>query len=333
MDALGIVTLIGADEMNLVVGRLARSPYTKYLPLLGAYTVAGNSITKPLPGFAAYNITDRIMATDVTGWFGRWLMKQDLSSTSTWINISVSKKRTERHARAEFASALIGLLTMGPPLTLAVLIYDWWGLANYVSMIVSVLVRLIVVEENWKALDTAADGAIVKTAQPVKTFWTLPDGNAVTIIAPRGVIMDCLLTTPRPPNLHLYNAARGLGWAAFAVHCVSLGMATLVSQILTVVLLLGSTILVARKFLDDDLHVGRRLQFQRTDFPGKEFRSAALARLNLTSDEERSMVAWNLFPHLSNELWWERYHKCKKDYGVEGFKRWDQIMAERTDLV
>ena len=67
MDALGIVTLLGADEMDAMVGRLVRTPYTNYLPLLGAYTVAGNSITKPLPGYAVYNITDGIKATDVAG--------------------------------------------------------------------------------------------------------------------------------------------------------------------------------------------------------------------------------------------------------------------------
>ncbi|MCJ1370639.1 hypothetical protein MMC20_001852 [Loxospora ochrophaea] len=222
---------------------------------------------------------------------------------------------------------------MGPLVTLSVLMWDWWGFANCVSMIISILVRIIVVRENQKALDAAAEGALAKTADPVKTWWTLPDGNAVTISVPRGIVMDCLLTTPRPPNLRFYNAARSFGWAAFAVHVVSLGMAALFSQLLTVVLLLTATVMVARETFEDNLHVGSRLEFQRTDFPGKEFRAAALARLNLTDEEVNSMVTWSFFPHTSNELWWDRYYKCKKDYGVEGFKKWDKIMAQRTDRV
>ena len=47
IDAMGLVTILGADEMKMAVGRLVRSPITAWLPLLGAYTVANNQFTEP----------------------------------------------------------------------------------------------------------------------------------------------------------------------------------------------------------------------------------------------------------------------------------------------
>ena len=46
IDALGLVTLLGAEKMDRSIGRLVTSRYFDYLPLLGAYTVAGNRITE-----------------------------------------------------------------------------------------------------------------------------------------------------------------------------------------------------------------------------------------------------------------------------------------------
>lgn len=66
IDALGIVTFLGAEQIDQAVGRLARNRFTSCLPLLGAYKIAGNDIVKPIPGFTLYNITDGILATDLT---------------------------------------------------------------------------------------------------------------------------------------------------------------------------------------------------------------------------------------------------------------------------
>jgi len=87
LDALGLVTLLGTQELDIAIGRLVTNHFTEYLPLLGAYIIAGESITKPIPGFVLYNITDGICATDVTGWFARWLMCQKLSPSSSTITI------------------------------------------------------------------------------------------------------------------------------------------------------------------------------------------------------------------------------------------------------
>lgn len=87
IDALGMVTLLGADELNLTIGCLVRNGFTENLPVLGAYVVANNAIRRPLLGFTIYNITDGIMATDVTPWFARWLSCAKLTYSSTTLII------------------------------------------------------------------------------------------------------------------------------------------------------------------------------------------------------------------------------------------------------
>jgi hypothetical protein len=71
LDALGLVTLLRAGQVNEAVGRLIQSPYVRHLPLAGAYTVACNAIVKPYPELALYNISDGIYATDLACWFCR----------------------------------------------------------------------------------------------------------------------------------------------------------------------------------------------------------------------------------------------------------------------
>jgi hypothetical protein len=330
IDALGLVTLLGVDELNLAIGRLARNSFTEYLPLLGGYIIANNSFVKPTPGFSVYNITDGIMATDVTGWFARWLTCQQLTWSSTTIRISGVSRRTAQVGK-EFISSLIGLVTLAPVLVFTCIMGDWWGFANTLSMLISVVVRRIVVGQNRLALDKATENAVAMSVDTVKTFWTLPDGKAVTIIAPRGILIGCLLTTPRPPNPRLYNYSRILGWIGFGCHVITLGMATLFCQLLSVTLLLTATTIVAKRVGDDEYRIGSNLYIERRDSEGRDFRAAAYARLELTMKEEASMVAWNLFPHKSNEEWWNKYETCKGSEAAKGFANWDQILARKSE--
>jgi hypothetical protein len=59
IDALGLVTILGVTEVDYAVGRLVQSYFTDCLPLLGAYTIASNQVTEPIPGFVLYNIHGR----------------------------------------------------------------------------------------------------------------------------------------------------------------------------------------------------------------------------------------------------------------------------------
>lgn len=327
IDALGLVTMLGATEVDLTVGRLVYNRYTEYVPILAGFIIAGDSITKPIPGFVLYNVTDGILATDVTGWFARWLSCQDLTWNSSTLRISVN--RHQRSTRADdFCSIIVALSVMIPLSLMTFLTHDWWGVTNAISMLVSVVVRCMLVKQNRAAVDRAALDGLNMSSAMVKTFWTLPSGKAVTIHVPRGVLIQCLLTSPRPPNPQLYHAARALGWLAFGCHIISLGMAALVNQIISVVVLVVATVLTTWRIGCSEYRTGARLEISRSDDNIlNESRSRAYARLDLSPVEEDSMLAWCLFPQMSNGAWWDKYRRCKAKKDLKAFDSWGQILA------
>jgi hypothetical protein len=88
IDALGIITLLGADEVSHAFGSLATNRYTSFLPTVGAYVFVSNSFTTPIPGFQVYNVDDSIYTTDVPGWFARWLLNQKVKTNATKYVVS-----------------------------------------------------------------------------------------------------------------------------------------------------------------------------------------------------------------------------------------------------
>ena len=70
IDALGLIMLLGADAMRKTLGQLKYSPW-EYFPLLAGHVFADNSIAEPVPGFTLYNISEGIVATDLSAWFTR----------------------------------------------------------------------------------------------------------------------------------------------------------------------------------------------------------------------------------------------------------------------
>jgi len=307
IDALGLVTILGATELDLSLGSLVRNRLTEFLPLLAPFLVAGNNIVSSIPGFAVYNITDGILATDVAGWFARWLLCQKLTWNSTEMRVEIDFKRVYRLENSA-SELVLGVLGISSIVALPILTGDWFGLVNAVSIVLSVLVRLVVVTQNRIAVDCAALAGFEFSEEFIKTFWTIPNGRAVTIYIPRGVLISCLLTTPHPPNPRIYTAARVIGWAAFGCHIIMLGMTTLVNQILTVVVLVTATILASRQIGADQFHLASRLNINRFDHPDPhDSRTSAYVRLNLSATEERKCVAWSLLPHESNQQWWRKY--------------------------
>lgn len=85
IDALGLVTLLGTPEVDNHVGKLVRSRYIEFLPLLGAYVIASDQITDKQPGFQLYNIDKCIFTPDLAGWFTRWLATQDFRTASSYV--------------------------------------------------------------------------------------------------------------------------------------------------------------------------------------------------------------------------------------------------------
>lgn len=292
--------------------------------MLGSYIIASNQFTEPLPSFWLHNITDGIVATDLAGWFCRWLLCQNFTMCSSSISISAAPlSATNRQKRNTISAALFGSLGL-TAIFLPLGIHDWWGFANGIAMLLSVVVRQVVLGQNRLALDRAVEGIQNTLDHPVKVFITLPNGKAISLHTTRGIVIECLLTTPTPPHPRLYDVMRSLGWLAFGIHVVSLGMACLITQLVAVALLISSTIVACRQIGSDPRSVGRRLQLKRVD-SHVPFRAAAYARLELTPAQEHSMVLWNLFPHRSNKVWWNKYRLSK---ATKDFQTWDQVLAQ-----
>jgi hypothetical protein len=305
IDALGLVTILGAAEVDTCIGRLVHDCLTEWLPLLGAYTIASGQMSKPIPGFVLYNITDGVMATDLSCWLTRWLLSLPLTYTASILKVRPVARQLPRQRRLVAGS--IGLVIFLIIVILATVIGDWWGLANAIAMTMSVVVRKAIVGQNRKAIDIAVQKAKKNADQEVKLFITIPSGRSLTIYAPRMIVIYCFLTEPRPPYPRLYWAMRVVGWTSFGIHVIALGMACLFNQIISVCVLAGSSVVAVLQIGDFQSLIGTKLDFDITLGDPNETRTAAYARLKLSAKEEDSMIQWNMFPHKSNEFWWRRY--------------------------
>ena len=315
IDALGLVTMLGTEEVDSAVGRLIENPWVEYLPMLGAFVLAGNRFTQPKSGNVLYNISDGIMATDVAGWLSRWLAAQDLAWNTTTCVWSVSQN-PRSSLRNRLPALMIGCLLNSGLVALSVLVNDWFGFANALSMVTSVFVRSYLVQQNQASLDRKACSLQGRDRDPVKTFCLLADGKAVTLLAPRGMVTKCFLTTPQPESPRLYSIVRYLGWMAFTCHIICIGQSTLFMQILTVVLMVVATVVQVRGIDCDELQLGRHISiYRKNQCPGKDTRTIAYTRLELSSDEEATMLSWSLFPQLSNQRWWDHYKGLKATRG------------------
>ncbi|KAI1448495.1 hypothetical protein F5Y02DRAFT_431292 [Annulohypoxylon stygium] len=311
IDALGLVTMIGAEEVDRAIGRLIFNPWTEYLPLLGAFVIAGNRFIQPIPGVVLYNITDGIMATDVAGWVPRWLAKQDLN-WNTNAYVFSPKQITARNRRIIGQGLIVGSILNSALLVLSVLMEDWFGFANTMALIVSVIVRWYMLEQCRYFLDRSSRDLVDYKEDIVKVFCVLVDGRAVTLFAPRGFVLNGLLTTPQPAHEYLYKTARAFGWLAFGLHVICIGQATLAIQIITVVIMIIATVATIFGIGCDEFSIGRQLHIHSIDTHGLEDRRTVVyARLKLTDQEEQSMLMWGLFPQRNNLDWWARYHRLK----------------------
>lgn len=310
IDALGLVTILGAAEVDISVGRLVHNCLTEWLPLLGAYTVASGQISKPIPGFYLYNITDGIMATDLSCWLTRWLLSYPLTYSATILKVRPVARALTRERR--LTAFLIGLTTSSALIALAAVVKDFWGLANALSMVASIFIRKALVHQNRKGVNIAVNNAKKFPDDVVKLFITLPSGKAVTVYAPRKIVLDCFLTDPVPPHPRMYWILRISGWMSFAIHIISLGMTTLFNQILSVFVLAVSSIIAVLQIGDHHNLIGTQLDFDIYKGDPQETRTPVYARLRLDEQEENSMIQWNMFPHRTNKQWWQRYREIDR---------------------
>ncbi|KAI9373783.1 hypothetical protein BJX61DRAFT_541452 [Aspergillus egyptiacus] len=322
LDALSLITLLGAEQVDRIVGQLVWNRFAEWLPLLASNTIASDQITQPIPGFVLYNITDGIMATDLAGWFARWLLCEDLTPCST--TITITSDYSPQSLGIYLLPSIVGLLAAIPPIVIASLIRDAWSLVATISMALSVITRQLSLYQNRRGLDRSMQSSFKSSDQPVKVFLTIPGGIVVTIRTTRGIVVNSLLTKPCPPHRRFYTATKLIGWLVFGTFVVSLGMASLLCQVMIVCLLLISTTVAGYQIGAQRYRIGRFIGLARND-SAEQFRAATYARLKLTPVEEQCMVDWHLFPQRSNVSWWQKYRQqCAVD---NGFSRWNEILG------
>ncbi|KAF5664291.1 hypothetical protein FHETE_7174 [Fusarium heterosporum] len=305
IDALGLITIFGAEAIRKSIGNFTQSRICEYLPVLGSHVIASNQITDPVPGFVLYNITDGIVATDIAPWFTYWLQSYPITYTATTITLKADGRpmSTARHS----GSLALGVFCTAPLIILTILMGDKWGIANFASMIAMVILRQLMLWELRLSIDKAVEKSIRDPGDDVKALLTLPDGRAVTILGSRAMVVNCLLTDPRPLHPQLYKFFQFVAWIAFGAQAIALGMSTLFHQILCVVIMLSGTFLTAIHIGDLPSRIGTKLHLG-VDLGNPDwFRSPAYARFDLTETEEETMVRWNLMPQRSNKFWWERF--------------------------
>jgi hypothetical protein len=416
IDALGLVTLLGAEEMDRSIGRLVPSLYLDYLPLLGAFVVAGNRFVERKPGFALCNISVGIMTTELAGWFSRWLQTQSFNQVRSIVIWEVGE-RPRRWTSFIVGFLLVGLPVHGVLIALTVLARDWWGFANVISMIASVALRCFQVAQNQAGIDanirSAQEQAEIeskrypakraeyeksmaiykdlhqqgkeKDVEPpiepqdpyaiAKVIVVTEDSKVVTLVVPGYLPKLAFAINPQPPNPYWYEACQWAGWAFFAVHVVSIGMAGLYTQIVTVAVIIVTTVLVAHRVGCEDSRIWEAIRnkwshsdetkpsscwvsstlkatvstyperymdwpeleetkpttvhvvsekdimqqrlgatpvgdLERSSAPKKaERRQDLFAWLNLTAEQDKSLIAWGLIPH-SRE--WQSIYNRKK---------------------
>jgi hypothetical protein len=338
IDALGLVTLLGADEVNQSVGTLQHRHYTEYLPLLAAFVIAGDRFNAEQPGFVLYNLDAGITSTELKGWFTRWLMSQKVNNATTVLEW---QKLDGTRSWDKLVAPALSCVVVMPLLVITVLVGDWYGVGNAVAIIISILTRVYLLSRRRHVRDKAAKPEENKTDEQIvkkRLFVIRSDGRLVTCLVPQSVLFTFVNQDPIPRH-RLYHCARWLCWVALGVQMCILGMCSLFTQIYTVLLLVLSTWWFTSDFFWD---IGRQqkhnttdgsrvttIPFNRdwcvrqTDHPkvttihekpvASDKRQWAWARLNLTAAEEEAMRSWNLFPiEAKNEEWFPQYKDLKE---------------------
>jgi hypothetical protein len=331
IDALGLVTLIGADEVNKSIGRLVQSRYTKFLPLLGAYIMANDQFTTMASGFHLYNVTDAIITTSLSAWLTRWLNSQDLRMSTAVYECSVAPEKTQMSKLSgtktwwNLLAAIIGSVAIGGSLVIAILMRDWWALANALSMAMSVIVRYRLVQENVNALDRAVLDACYGRSdidnshgdlEKVKLLITLADGRMVTMYAPRGLVLEGFTKRLRILRPRFYAYTKAFGWFVFGIHVLTLGQAEFVNQIYAVSLLVLSTWATAKGLGCNESIITDHISAEPVadDHPTADKRMWAYIKLNCSQVEEESLAYWGLLPRKANEKWWEIFKDSEKKW-------------------
>jgi len=222
-----------------------------------------------------------------------------------------------------YHSIVIGFILNGILITFPIILGDWWGLANVIALSTGAMLRVTVIRVLRDAVNFSASKAAFQSQELVKTLWSLPDGTMVTMYTCRGLVTECLLCDAKPRNHNSYRAFQVALWVVFGIHIMSIGMASLPTQILTVIILASSTICVILGFGNDSQAIGSYIQVRRFDQSSSSQSMASMfARLHLTEAEETCMVSWRLMPSTTNQTWWIKYRNNLMKGTEDAFGNW-----------
>ncbi|KAL4779397.1 hypothetical protein BJX76DRAFT_365258 [Aspergillus varians] len=282
IDALGLLTLLGAKEVDVSVGRLARSQWLEYMPLLAGFVFAGDQFRAKQSTFTLYNISSGIVTSNLTAWFTRWMQAQEFELSRSLVYWEVEKV-PRKQWRSIVVPAAISAVFNGFLLIMTFLSGDWYGFTNGVAIVILILVRAHMLEANRNAINRAVSvarpllttftGAIEewsqkrlndpKLPQPrqdsqhwrpevVKNLIVMPDSRAVTMFIPEHLLRGVFITETPVHSPGLYRVVQWVGWVAFTVHVVTLGMALLATQLYVIGLTVIPTVLICYGFGCDD---------------------------------------------------------------------------------
>jgi hypothetical protein len=347
MDALGLVTLLGADQVSTAIGSLQRRRYTGALPLLAAFVLVGHRFTSIEPGFTLYNVTESITSTNMSGWFTRWLMCQRINSATTVFEWKRRQRSSDSWWTRLIAMTVSSLLVM-PLIIGTVMMGDWYGVANAGAIVVSIAARLYILGEQRRLRDRRMSPwdrrESTQSTKRTCVLAILSDGRMVTLQTTRSVLSP-MVHQEGPMSGLFYRFAQQSAWVALGTHLLVLGMCTLVTQIYTVVLLVSSTVAVSSTTdwsadtqhktasspelgrprdetvtiipFNDDWNVIKTDPAREDRNENLDYRMVAWAKLGLSEQEEATMTSWNLFPETNrNPWWWEKYRALRDEFAA-----------------
>lgn len=353
LDALSIVTLLGATQVDRAVGSFTCNWFAQYLPLLGGHVFPSNQFVESFNhGITLYNVTEGVVVTQLAGWFARWLLCQNISAGTNILFTPISHKSSCQHWDHSMPY-VFGIFIQSLALVIALMARDVWGGINVVSLIESVIIRASLLQDCRSALDAqvrsinnevrercreleymdAADQSTTRQrlSQNSRCLVRFQDGSMAYLQTPALYWRACLTQSPTRTRSILYAMLRGLGWLAFSLHILSLGPASFIVQIWTVVVLLSATLLTTYGIGRTDATLKMpdlfRKRLRRTEVIGTMLQATfdtvplaspdsvdVYAAMQLESHQEQKMRDWGLFPPTEDVKWYLAYRKQKEFY-------------------
>src|SRR5271156_3144999 len=146
--------VLHGGEVNLYIGRLVPSRWFEYMPLLGAFVIAGDRFKEKTPSFNIYNISSGINTSELSSWFTRWMLAQELEVSRSVVYWEVIENPRKWWPYGVFAGAISFCFT-GFLIAMTVLSKDWYGFANAIAMLISIIIRAYILQANRNAINRA----------------------------------------------------------------------------------------------------------------------------------------------------------------------------------